>query len=55
MPGSYKVYIYSTYKDLKEQREAAARAVRAHELQTIAMEDYYLTGENPFKNCKEEN
>jgi len=52
MPGNYKVYISSTYKDLKEQREVAARAVRALGLQTVAMEDYTSTEQKPVDKCR---
>ena len=51
MQRSYKVYISSTFKDLKEQREIAARAVRALGLQTVAMEDYTSTEQKPVDKC----
>lgn len=51
MPESFKVYISSTYKDLKEQREIAARAVRALRHQTVAMEDYTSTEQKPVDKC----
>ena len=46
-----RVYISSTYRDLKPYREAAARAARAFECETIAMEDYVATDERPLDKC----
>jgi len=42
-----KVYISSTYGDLKEYREAAYRALRRLGHDAVAMEDYVATGQHP--------
>lgn len=49
--NSYRVYISSTYKDLLDQREAAAKVVRELRHQTIAMEDYVSTETKPVEKC----
>jgi hypothetical protein len=46
-----KIYISSTYVDLKEEREAAAQAVRRLGHQSIAMEDYVASDKCPVKKC----
>jgi formylglycine-generating enzyme required for sulfatase activity/predicted Ser/Thr protein kinase len=46
-----KIYISSTYVDLKEEREAAAQAVRRLGHQSIAMEDYVASDKRPVKKC----
>ena len=48
------VYISSTYRDLVPYREAAARAARAFECRTIAMEDYVATDERPLDKCRDD-
>ena len=51
MPANFKVYISSTYEDLKEQRQEVARAVRALNLHTFAMqEDSTSTSKNQWTN-----
>ena len=45
------VYVSSTYRDLKPYREAAARAARAFECETLAMEDYVAKDERPLDKC----
>src|SRR5687768_11362398 len=45
------VYISSTYRDLRAWREAAARAARAFECTTLAMEDYVAADERPLEKC----
>ena len=42
-----KVYISSTYGDLKEYREAVYRTLRRMGYDAVAMEDYVATGQNP--------
>jgi serine/threonine-protein kinase len=46
-----KIYISSTYVDLKEEREAAAQAVRRLGHQSIAMEDYVASDKRPVEKC----
>jgi serine/threonine-protein kinase len=46
-----KVYISSTYVDLKKEREAAAQAVRHLGHQSIAMEDYVAADKRPVDKC----
>ena len=46
-----KIYISSTYKDLIDEREAAAKAVRRLGHQAIAMEDYVASDERPVNKC----
>jgi formylglycine-generating enzyme required for sulfatase activity len=46
-----KIYISSTYEDLKKEREAAAQAVRRLGHQSIAMEDYVASDKRPVEKC----
>ena len=46
-----KIYISSTYTDLKEQRKAAAEAVRELGYIAVAMEDYASTEKKPVDKC----
>jgi formylglycine-generating enzyme required for sulfatase activity/predicted Ser/Thr protein kinase len=46
-----KIYISSTYEDLKKEREAAAQAVRRLGHQAIAMEDYVAADKRPVDKC----
>ena len=46
-----KVYISSTYRDLRAEREAAAQTVRRLGHQSIAMEDYTASSEKPLEKC----
>jgi hypothetical protein len=46
-----RIYISSTYSDLKEHREAAARALRRMNKTGVAMEDYVATDERPLDKC----
>jgi hypothetical protein len=46
-----KIYISSTYSDLKAEREAVAQAVRRLGHQPIAMEDYTASSEKPLEKC----
>ncbi|MFQ5627905.1 MAG: DUF4062 domain-containing protein, partial [bacterium] len=51
MPSQYKIYISSTYKDLIDQRAAAAKAVRELGHIAVAMEDYTSTEKKPVDKC----
>ncbi len=46
-----KIYISSTYKDLIDEREATAKAVRRLGHTAIAMEDYVATDDRPVNKC----
>jgi hypothetical protein len=46
-----KVYISSTYVDLKKERETAAKAVRRLKHQSIYMEDYVASDQHPVDKC----
>jgi TolB-like protein len=46
-----KIYISSTYEDLKEERKAAAQAFRRLGHQAIAMEDYAASDKRPAHKC----
>ena len=46
-----KVYISSTYEDLKEQRKLAAEAVRKQGHTPIIMEDYGISPQKPLDKC----
>jgi len=55
MQGSYRVYISSTFEDLTELREVAAKAVRSINLQTYAMqEDCTSTEQRSVDKCRED-
>ena len=45
------IYISSTYEDLRDERQAAARAVQSLGHKTIAMEDYVASGKPPLEQC----
>lgn len=47
----YQVYISSTYRDLIDFRETAAKAVRRLQCNAVAMEDYVATDERPLEQC----
>lgn len=49
-----KVYISSTYFDLKEERKAVAEALRALQHQPMAMEDYVADDAKPLDRCLED-
>ena len=49
--GNTKVYISSTYNDLKEYREQVYQALRELRYDVIAMEDYIATDERPLDKC----
>jgi len=46
-----KIYVSSTYNDLKECREAVYRALRALRHDVIAMEDYVASDQRPLDKC----
>ncbi|MGH9855684.1 MAG: DUF4062 domain-containing protein, partial [Blastocatellia bacterium] len=46
-----KIYVSSTYSDLKECREAVYRALRALRHDVIAMEDYIASDQRPLDKC----
>jgi hypothetical protein len=46
-----KIYISSTYSDLKDFREAAYRALRKLNHDVIAMEDYTAADQRPLDKC----
>lgn len=46
-----KIYISSTYEDLKKEREAAAKAVRRLGHQPVYMEDYVAGPQQPVEKC----
>lgn len=46
-----KIYISSTYSDLKEFREEACRALRKLQHDVIAMEDYTAADQRPLDKC----
>jgi len=48
------VYISSTFSDLKDYREAVARALRKSGVSVIAMEDYVASDERPLERCLED-
>lgn len=49
--GMGKIYISSTYEDLKKEREAVAHAIRRLGHQAIAMEDYVASDNHPLDKC----
>ena len=46
-----RIYISSTYDDLKQEREAAAKAVRRLGHQSVCMEDYVAAPQLPVEKC----
>jgi formylglycine-generating enzyme required for sulfatase activity len=46
-----RIYISSTYEDLKKEREAAAKAVRRLGHQPVYMEDYVAGPQRPVEKC----
>jgi len=46
-----KIYLSSTYTDLKDYREAVYRALRRMHYDVIAMEDYVATDQRPQDKC----
>ena len=48
-----RIYISSTYEDLKDYREAAYRALRRLRHDVVAMEDYVAADERPLALLQE--
>ena len=46
-----RIYISSTYGDLKEHREKAYRVLRQLGHDAVAMEDYVATDQRPLGRC----
>ena len=46
-----RIYISSTYGDLKEHREKAYRVLRQLGHDAVAMEDYVATDQRPLAKC----
>ena len=46
-----KIYLSSTYEDLKDYREAVARALRRLDHHVGGMENYVAADERPLKKC----
>src|ERR1044071_7013147 len=46
-----KIYISSTYSDLKEYRDLVYRTLRQMRHDVIAMEDYVATDQRPLAKC----
>lgn len=46
-----KIYLSSTYEDLKQQREAVYRTLRQLRLDVVSMEDYVASGQPPLDKC----
>jgi len=46
-----KIYLSSTYSDLKEYRQAVYHALRQMRRDVIAMEDYVATDQRPLAKC----
>jgi hypothetical protein len=49
-----KIYISSTFEDLKDYREAVYRALRRDRHDVIAMEDYVAQDQRPLQKCLED-
>jgi hypothetical protein len=49
-----KIYISSTYVDLKKEREAAAQAIRRLGHQPVYMEDYVASPQQPVDKCMQD-
>jgi hypothetical protein len=47
-----KVYLSSTYEDLRATRETVYRALRKIRCDVIAMEDYVAQGVAPLQKCR---
>ena len=46
-----RIYLSSTYADLKSEREAVYRTLRALQHDAIAMEDYGASDQRPMDKC----
>ena len=49
-----KIYISSTYQDLKDYREAVYKALRKNRHDVISMEDYVSENQKPLQKCLED-
>ena len=49
-----KIYISSTYEDLREYREAVYHALRKIKADVIAMEEYVAKNQRPLQKCLED-
>lgn len=49
-----KVYISSTYEDLKDERKEVAQAIRVIEHHAFGMEDYLASDQRPLDKCIED-
>lgn len=49
-----KIYISSTYEDLKEYREAVSHALRKIKADVVAMEEYVAMDQRPLQKCLED-
>ena len=54
MARSYRIYISSTYGDLKEHREKVDRALRRLDHDVVAMENYAAADQRPLAKCLED-
>jgi tetratricopeptide (TPR) repeat protein len=48
---SYRIYVSSTYGDLKDHREHVYRTLRQLNHDVVAMEDYVATDQRPLERC----
>ncbi|MGH3997600.1 MAG: DUF4062 domain-containing protein, partial [Pseudonocardiaceae bacterium] len=46
-----RIYVSSTYRDLREHREAVYQALRERGHDVVAMEDYVATDQRPLERC----
>ncbi|HEU0087651.1 MAG TPA: DUF4062 domain-containing protein [Pseudonocardiaceae bacterium] len=46
-----RIYVSSTYRDLREHREAVCRALRQFGHDVVAMEDYVAADQRPLQRC----
>jgi Domain of unknown function (DUF4062) len=49
--GMARIYVSSTYGDLKDHREHIYRTLRQLNLVVVAMEDYVATDQRPLDRC----
>ena len=50
----FKIYVSSTYEDLREHRERVYRQLRSLRHDVIAMEDYVAADDRPLDKCLED-
>jgi Domain of unknown function (DUF4062)/Tetratricopeptide repeat len=51
---SYRIYVSSTYGDLREYREKVDRALRRLDHEVVAMENYVAADQRPLAKCLED-